>query len=130
MPTINIEQFAYLPLADQKIIKSIVGRGNNLRANKPNDPEGQYVWRLVAFFVSDKPQHHCMPMTHDFGLFDIAPKVTSYNEFRKRDVTGPDHAWIKNRKSELDKLVDLVVDSIPVNQRHGVNRWARAYGVI
>jgi len=63
----------------------------------------RYVWRMVAFLVSPKSEHHCMPV---LAQFDLA----SYRE----------------EYLELDKLVDKIVEAIPKDQWGGVIRWGRA----
>jgi hypothetical protein len=127
MPILNFENLNGVELA---IATKIVGKGNKLRATKPSDGEALYVWRLVVFMVSPKPAHHCMPCTHDFGVMDIAPKVTKFCKFREKEVTQIDFDWVRARCKELDVIVNKIVDNVNVHQRHGVNRWARAYGVI
>ncbi len=39
-----------------------------LCSSKPKDGAAAYVWRHVAFSLSTNPQHHCMPVTADFGI--------------------------------------------------------------
>lgn len=70
-----------------------------------------YIWRMVAFFVSPKSQHHCMPCTADFSL---------------PGTVKESHALAK----ELDQIVDKVVDTIKKSEWHGVRRWGQAYGQI
>lgn len=48
-------------------LAAITNKGK-LRASKPKDGVAAYVWRMVAFSLSTNPQHHCMPMTADFGI--------------------------------------------------------------
>lgn len=64
-----------------------------------------YVWRMVAFLISPKAQHHCMPVTAQFSL-------ASYRE----------------EQSKLDKLIDKIVEAVPKEQWQGVIRWGRALG--
>lgn len=112
---------------DKAIAKHIVGRGGLLRSSKPKDAEGSYVWRMVAFYLSSNPQHHCMPVLADAQLWEIAPKkVTSWSNGK----LVADQDWIKNRCKELDVIVDKIVNQVPVNQQAGTKRWARAFGVI
>ena len=70
-----------------------------------------YIWRMVAFMVSPKAQHHCMPCTADWSI------PGTYRE-------------IKDTLKALDALVDIVVDSVKASEWHGVKRWGQAYGVI
>ena len=68
-----------------------------------------YIWRMVAFFISGKAQHQCMPCTADF------------------DVPG---SYTENKViiKALDELVEIVVDTVKVSEWHGVRRWAQVYG--
>lgn len=91
-----------------------------LRASKPSPSVGpkfgldagevQYVWRMVAFFISSNPQHHCMPVCADFYL--------PYADYQQR----------RQRSKELDLLVDAIVDTVAPANWHGVARWSRALG--
>jgi hypothetical protein len=76
-----------------------------LRSDKPKDGRAAYVWRMVAFQVSPNPQHHCMPVTADFGI-----NCKDYTE--RRAITD-----------KLDELVKRIVDGIPMSQWHGVHAW-------
>ena len=134
MPIITLD---HLTPAERKIAAGIVAtRGKNkdrLRASKPKvirtdlgpkddgigyyhnwhieGGETAYVWRMVAFQVSPKSQHHCMPCTADFDL------PGSFSENR---------ALAK----ELDAIVAKIVDAVPPSEWHGLRRWGQAYGVI
>ena len=67
-----------------------------------------YVWRMVAFFVSDKPQHHCMPIMADMHLHQ--------QDWDKR----------KEITKTLDDFVSRIVDAIPKKDWGGVRRWHQA----
>ena len=141
MPKIDLVKLSgILSEEDMILVKGIVAtQGKNkgcLRASKPKvtrtrvvdsssnygyrvevDPiEGQtaYVWRMVAFMISPKPAHHCMPCTVDFDL-----PVES--------IVGSE---AKAMRAYLDWIVDVVVDSIPMNQWHGIRRWGNVLGVV
>jgi hypothetical protein len=75
-----------------------------------NQGRTAYIWRMVAFFVSPKSQHQCMPCTADFDL-DGSPSET------------------REEAKRLDAIVDKVVDSLPKSQWHGVRRWGQAFGM-
>jgi len=64
-----------------------------------------YVWRMVAFLVSPHAPHHCMPVRAEFYL-----------------------ASYRVEKSELDSLIDRIVNAVPKEQWSGVIRWGRALG--
>ena len=137
-PVIDLGRLAQVLTAEEfEIVKGIVStRGENkgrLRASKPEverikvkDPdsytgydyqpvgiqgETAYVWRMVAFFASPDPKHHCMPCTADF---DLPGKFAESRELAKR----------------MDKLVDKVLDTISPEKWHGVRRWGQAFGQI
>ena len=124
MPVINIENLNN----DEKVIaEKIIGRGGKLRSSKPSDGEAEYVWRLVAFMISPKPHHQCIPCSHDFGVMDIAPKVTKFCKFLNKEITQTDLDWVRNRCKELNVIVDKIVDNVKIQNRHGVNRWTKAF---
>jgi hypothetical protein len=135
MPRIEVGP---LPLLEEQkdLVRGIVAtRGKNkgrLRASKPKvtrhkvpadnaygytcrpDPvEGctAYIWRMVAFFTSPVTQHKCMPCTAEFDL--------PYRGDERREMVR-----------YLDKIVDVVVDSIPAEQWHGVIRWGQVFGQV
>jgi hypothetical protein len=107
------------------LFNAIKGREHRLRSSKPtikkDDPrtgEASYVWRMVAFQVSPKPAHQCMPCTAEF---DMAYDFSDPQRYEKR----------KARCKELDALVERIVMScVPLRQQHGVIRWGRALGHI
>lgn len=111
--------------ADEMLIFQLIrGRGGHLRASKPavdksNHITGKaaYVWRLVAFMVSDKSAHHCMPVTADFDL----PAYV-------------DGKWSCRAASEmadsLNPLIKKITNAVPLQHSHGAMRWGRALGMI
>jgi len=72
-----------------------------------------YIWRHVAFSISPKPAHQCMP------CLDFCDLPNSY----KHNMSDP------NTK-HLHDLVDIVVKSVPCSEWHGVQRWGNAFGLI
>ena len=130
MPQIDIDRIADLTSQERQIVEHITTRGH-LRASKPpmdyHVETGEYgwkvkvaseltgysayVWRMVAFFASPNPRHHCMPCTADF---DIPGKWSEKQPIVKA----------------LDNLVSRIVDTIPARQQHGVVRWGEALGMI
>jgi len=137
MPKINLGNLNLSP-SELDLVRGIVAtKGKNkgcLRASKPkvtrtrvdnpdslygydvvvDDHEGKvaYVWRMVAFYVSPKGQHQCMPVTCDFDL------PGSY---------GPEKRALM---VELDRIVDIVANSISKDQWHGVRRWGQVFGIV
>jgi hypothetical protein len=112
--------------ADELIIFNLIqGRGGRLRASKPtvdkNEPitgKAAYVWRLVAFMVSTKSAHHCMPVTADFDL-------PAYDESGKWCCRAA-----HQMADSLNPLIKKITDAIPLSQSHGAVRWGRALGMI
>lgn len=125
MPIINT-----VNLSDEtiKFANQIIGRGGKLRSTKPTDGEAAYVWRMVAFMVSPKPAHQCMPVMADFGVMDVAPQITKFCKYMNKEITQTDFDWVRARCKELDVIVDQIVDNIPKTQWHGVTRWGKALG--
>lgn len=138
--------------AEQAFVGQVFrGKTDQIRATKPSDPRAAYIWRMVAFQVSTNPQHHCMPMTADFGLKDehYAHRTETYQPrldnpcdratVARWDAEPDQRTWkMMNRgarrtayiKEELDPIVEAIVNQIPKTQWHGVHRWGRALGVI
>lgn len=116
------------------VVDRLVGRGGKLRSARPEarpfedgtvDQYGRknlvrdyvegcaaYVWRNVTFYVSPDSKHHSMP-TLDFCYI---PTKAGYGT--------PEY---KALEADLNKLVDIIVDTVPVTQRHGVNRWRNVF---
>ncbi len=130
MPKIDVGALPLSPKA-KDLVRRIVHRGR-LRATKPKvtyhragrdefgrqryEPDyvegcAAYVWRMVAFYTSPKRAHQCMPVTADFSIPGELEEV-------------------QNTREELDAIVDVVVDSIPRPQWHGVIRWGQAFGMV
>lgn len=114
MPLIDPTKFSDSEIRKFAEAISTTRKGENrLRASKPecDNGEASYVWRMVAFEVSPKSQHHCIPVTADFGM------SLNYEERR-------------TRCNELDVVVDAIVNSIPKNEWHGISRWRRGFGMV
>ena len=111
MPTIDL---LTIDLTDEErvIATQVVKRNGVMYSSKPKKASGdaKYVWRMLAFFVSQNPQHQCIPVTADWDL-----DIDSYDERRAR-------------AKELDTLVEKLENTIPIWERHGVLRWGRALG--
>lgn len=95
------------PVPKMDVVNGVDGYKHFLHLTPENDTKGDasYVWRMVAFMVSPKSQHHCMPMTADFCV--------SGNIVTRR-----------NKVAVLDKLVDRIVDCVPKEGWPGIHRWA------
>ena len=129
---VTMPDVSYEPVNDEekKLVDLIVIKGK-LRASKPKTPkmyqttaghfvhydeegsikgEAAYVWRMIAFQVSPKSVHHCMPMTASF------------------DMSG-EYSVRHKRTDELDVIVEKIVKSVPMENWHGVNRWGKAFGM-
>lgn len=131
MPRIDMQTLAtILTLQELDLVRGIVStRGESkgrLRASKPpvkyrrvgnryepDERQGKiaYIWRMVAFFTSPHPQHHCMPAMADC------------------DIPG---SWAEKQATlkELNRIVDAVVDVVSVEEWHGVRRWGQVFGRI
>lgn len=83
---------------------------------EPDYTEGcaAYIWRNVAFSISPMSQHQCMPVTDWFDL----PGPGGYNDERR--------ALCK----ELDKVVDVIIKTVPQSERHGLRRWGQVLGMV
>ncbi|MCX8008313.1 MAG: hypothetical protein N3A54_01270 [Patescibacteria group bacterium] len=99
---------------ESSIIAAITTRDGKLKGSYPGKRERTmefgvafYVWRNVAFYISPIRQHHCLPIGADFYI------PMEYDELRKyiNDV--------------LDPLVDRIVESVPVLERHGLLVWSK-----
>lgn len=120
MPCIPIENITD-PVAAGYARRITKGPVSRLMASRPKNLSGadQYVWRMVAFSVSPRAQHHCMPVCADFALFDDMASGYKAMDFRERAAY---------RKS-LDDIADVIVNAVPKSQWYGVARWGRAFGV-
>jgi hypothetical protein len=116
----GMPRIAYVAVTSEeaRIIYLITNKGF-LRASKPTINKADYmtgraayVWRMVAFSVSPKPAHHCMPCTGDFDLCERDWKD-------RREITPM-----------LDELVDRMMNAVPKAQWAGVYRWACAFGQV
>ena len=106
-------------------LRGVVNRRNGrLYASKPREAESEcgYLWRMLAFQLSAKPEHHCMPVTADLGLGPEYRRGESAEETRKR------HQARRERCRQLDAVGGKVADRVPARQQHGILRWARAMG--
>jgi len=83
--------------------------GWKVREYLPEDTKKAYVWRMVAFLTSPRPQHQCMPIG---AILDLAPTTEEARKLEK----------------ELDPIVDEIVNAVPMKNWHGVIRWGRALG--
>ena len=125
-------KISYIPKSsEEKKILGLITNRERLRATKPPIPKrvkinygnwvyetkegamqgrAAYVWRMVAFMVSPKSNHHCMPVSARFDLPGTLQEVKIEMEL-------------------LDKLVDRIVDSVDKSEWYGIVRWGRVLGV-
>lgn len=123
MPVITLDA-ADLDTGERQLAELILGRGGKLRASKPTirreadgspvEPSGSaaYLWRMVAFQVSPRRQHQCMPVM----AFCDLPRMA-------------DRGARRAREKELNALADQIAATVPCNQHHGTRRWAQAFGM-
>ena len=100
------------------------GRNGRLYASRPRNGGGEcrYLWRMLAFFLSAKAEHQCMPVTADDEVGPAYERGESVDDLMRRARAR------RKRCKELDEVVKQVVDRVPVRQQHGALRWARALG--
>lgn len=116
MKTSEMPMIGYVPQNEfeNEVMNSITKKGH-LKASLPHrsvSGEAFYVWRNVAFYISPDPKHQCLPFGADFYL---------KGDWDQRN---------EKIKTILDPLVDRIVNSVPVEQRHGLKRWGRAFGIL
>lgn len=112
MPTLNLDSIV-MSEEERDLASQIVRKNGVLYASKPKRASGEakYLWRMVVFGISPKPQHQCIPVTASFDL--------DGTYFESLD-----------RAKELDALAQRIEDSVPVQERHGTLRWGRALGYL
>lgn len=115
MPVIK-EAVDKLPEHMKPLAVQLIGRGGRLRSSKPKDANAAYVWRMVAFNVSPKPEHQCMPVSVYFFV-----QVPGESKWSVETVD-------RFIKETLDPIIDAVIDNIPATEWHGVRRWTSALG--
>jgi len=113
MPIIDLDIIG-MSNDERELAVKILGRENRIRSSKPKDGEAAYLWRMVAFDISPKRQHHCMPMMADCDMATDVYWGTPENNERRRI-----------RFQELDDWAQRITKSVPVNERHGLVTWAR-----
>lgn len=83
-------------------------RQGRLRVSRPEAESGetQYIWRMVAFSISPRRLHHCMPVM----AYCYLPGSTAKEN---REIAD-----------RLDEIVDKITDRVPLEHQHGLLRWA------
>jgi len=124
MPKVNIEK-VNVDGDDRKIFNLIVKKNGEIRATKPvlkhTDPltgKAAYVWRMVCFIVSSKPQHHCMPVC---AVYDL-PAYDENGKWKSRIAD--------EMANELKPLEDAIMGAVDKGQWHGAHRWGKALGYL
>lgn len=109
---------ANLATDGRSIAEGILLNGE-LRKSRPRKASGetQYVWRIVAFSLSENPKYWCLPVGAEMYL-------------------GPDCFGSSEASSKrfalvpiLDKIARAIVDTVPVLEQPGTRRWAQAWGI-
>ena len=111
MPIINLDA-ADLTADDRELANQIVKPDGSLYANKPCKASGEakYLWRMVAFTISHKAVHHCLPVMAEM------------------DIPGScSETWAITQR--LDALADRIIAAAPLKDHHGTTSWARVMGV-
>lgn len=103
----------------------VIKKDGTLRASKPKSKTETmrmgcaiYIWRMVAFALSRRPQHQMMPSTADFWI----PAYNAEGKWSYREV--------RKITDALKPLEDAIVKSVPVRQQAGTMRWGRAFGMV
>lgn len=129
----------YLPVCDlqekltaeeMNIVQRALKSDSSLRASKPKikyhkvgkdkygldiyEPDyyegcGAYVWRMLVFQISSKPQHQCMPVM----AFADVPRYTPDG----RKMSDEEHEGLRKK---LDALTDKVLDILYESKRKSV----------
>lgn len=124
MPQVNLKKIN-LTGNDRKIFDLVVKKNGEIRATKPivkkDEPltgKAAYVWRMVCFLVSPKPQHQRMPYTADWNL----PAYDENGNWKSRIA----HEMANN----LKHIEDEIINAIDMSQWHGVHIWGKALGYL
>lgn len=74
--------------------------------------ESKIVWRLVAFYCSQRGKDRCMPWGLEFdNMFGTKEEQTA-------------------RLERLNKTVDKFLSVIPLREQHGLIAWGKAFGML
>lgn len=74
--------------------------------------EAKIVWRLVAFYCSQRRKDQCMPWGLEFdNMFGTKEEQTE-------------------RFERLNKTVDKFLSVIPLREQHGLIAWGKAFGML
>lgn len=141
MPRINLNNIEHLSDEAREIVLAITKRDGSIYSSKPVNATGleKYIWRHVVFTVSPKNQHHSFPVTADFDLYDWLEEnyndVLTRYEFRKlNEIDKKYYHTAYNKAKELKdwirEIEDEIINLIPKDQWHGINRWGKALGKI
>ena len=117
-PKIDLVRLAQtLSYEEMEVASQVIGRNDCIRSTKPNGGKAAYVWRMTVFIVSKDGKHQCMPVCADFGVYDEVPEYKAM-DMHQRSL------YLKG----LDRIVDAIVEQVPLSQRAGVIRWGKALG--
>lgn len=92
--------------AEWEVIERMTNAQGEILQSRPKDDGthyarwAYYVWRMVAWTISNEPPHVCMP-------------VLAYMDTNASEIPA------------LDELVDKIVGLIPKSEWKGIQRWAR-----
>lgn len=121
MPKINLVRLHhFLPSESFSLVKRIVEtdswRVRHYRPVPQLDVSDQltvhcacatYIWRMVVWMISPFDRHQCMP-------------VSAYSYLPKMDNPSDSKKLVK----QLDAVVDVITDTVPASQWHGLRRWS------
>ena len=110
MPKIDLDSID-LTAEEYQLARGIVASARphtgRLYTSMPKDAPGEtrYIWRMVAFYISPRSRHHCMPVM-----------AFTY-------LSGASRAARLQITAKLDRIVDKIVDGTGVSQWAGVMAW-------
>ena len=119
----DISQIRPLGSFEERALSVIRKPGGTLRASRPEAPKGAsefeiefygacaYLWRMLAFHVSKRREHQCLPIMADCYL------AGSYEARRQTS-------------KDLDGVIDRWIKQVPPRQWHGIIRWGEALGQV
>jgi len=135
MPTIDLSMTQLT--GEEMQIAQLILNGNRLRASRPDYKRGgmhsyaAYVWRHVAFALSPKRQHQCMPCLDFCYLPKTDRFVTEAFDYTWSQDKILAHAELKREREQwLHGIVDAIVKTKPITEQPGTMAWAKAFGKI
>lgn len=143
MPRINIDKLhEKLTPAQFNLAKQVISirKGEvKLRSTRSKSSgSGDYIWRMVAFFVSPIRAHQSIPVMAENYIQDseVMHRPEMYRVHEGTCLHWDENTWnmmhLAAKRSayihaELNPIVDAIVDSVNPNDWNGVKNWAKAF---